>query len=70
VSADTLVEHARALTRSAVDAFPSSPAARDYRKIAADLLYWPMRPRAGTGSARELRAGEQPSYRTGAAHAA
>ncbi|PRG90838.1 flagellar biosynthesis protein FlhG [Burkholderia multivorans] len=70
VSADPLVEHARALTRSAVDAFPSSPAARDYRKIAADLLYWPMRPRAGTGSARELRAGGQPSYRTGAAHAA
>ncbi|MDS0792906.1 MinD/ParA family protein [Burkholderia pseudomultivorans] len=67
VSADPLVEHARALTRTAVDAFPSSAAARDYRQIAADLLYWPMRPRSGAG--RDVRPGAQPSYQAGTAHA-
>jgi len=25
-----------------VEAFPATPAARDYRLIAADMLYWPM----------------------------
>ncbi|NIF14751.1 MinD/ParA family protein, partial [Burkholderia sp. Ax-1735] len=68
VSADPLVEHARELTRAAVDAFPSSAAARDYRQIAADLLYWPMRPRPGAG--RAVHAGGKPSYEAGAAHAA
>ncbi|HHX4059348.1 MAG: MinD/ParA family protein [Burkholderia contaminans] len=74
VSADPLVEHARELTRAAVDAFPSSPAARDYRQIAADLLYWPMRPGsgsgAGAGAGRAVHAGGKPSYEAGAAHAA
>ncbi|WP_374225113.1 MinD/ParA family protein, partial [Burkholderia sp. LMG 13014] len=68
VSADPLVEHARELMRAAVDAFPSSAAARDYRQIAADLLYWPMRPRSGAG--RAVHAGGKPSYEAGAAHAA
>ncbi|WP_431821091.1 MinD/ParA family ATP-binding protein [Burkholderia sp. F1] len=67
VSADPLVEHARELVRTAVDAFPSSPAARDYRQIAADLLYWPLRPRPGAGAAR---AGGSTSFEAGAAHAA
>lgn len=66
VSADPLVEHARELVRTAVDAFPSSPAARDYRQIAGDLLYWPLRPRPGTGRAL---AGS-PAFDAGAAHAA
>ncbi|KUY90584.1 MULTISPECIES: flagellar biosynthesis protein FlhG [unclassified Burkholderia] len=68
VSADPLVEHARELMHTAVDAFPSSVAARDYRQIAADLLYWPMRPRSGAG--RAVHAGGKPSYEAGAAHAA
>ncbi|RBH39438.1 MinD/ParA family protein, partial [Pseudomonas sp. MWU13-2860] len=68
VSADTLVEHARELMRVVVDAFPSSAAARDYRQIAADLLYWPMRPHSGAG--RAVHAGGKPSYEAGAAHAA
>ena len=71
-----VVEHARELTRAAVDAFPSSPAARDYRQIAAALLYWPMRPGsgsgagAGAGAGRAVHAGGKPSYEAGAAHAA
>ncbi|WP_396329590.1 MinD/ParA family protein [Burkholderia anthina] len=68
VSADPLVERARELRHTAVDAFPSSAAARDYRQIAADLLYWPMRPRSGAG--RAVHAGGKPSYEAGAAHAA
>ncbi|MGU7769465.1 nucleotide-binding protein [Burkholderia sp. MR1-5-21] len=67
VSADPLVEHARELVRTAVDAFPTSPAARDYRQIAADLLYWPLRPRPGAGP---VRAGGSTSFEAGAAHAA
>ncbi|WP_175685917.1 MinD/ParA family ATP-binding protein [Burkholderia anthina] len=67
VSADPLVERARELRHTAVDAFPSSAAARDYRQIAADLLYWPMRPRSGAG--RAVHAGGKPSYEAGAAHA-
>jgi flagellar biosynthesis protein FlhG len=68
VSADPLVEHARELMHTAVDAFPSSVAARDYRQIAGDLLYWPMRPRPGSG--RAVHGGGKPSYEAGAAHAA
>jgi flagellar biosynthesis protein FlhG len=44
VEADPLMERSRELRRVAVEAFPSAPAARDYRQIAADLLYWPLRP--------------------------
>jgi flagellar biosynthesis protein FlhG len=68
VSADPLAEHARDLMHTVVDAFPSSAAARDYRQIAADLLYWPMRPSSGAG--RAVHAGGKPSYEAGAAHAA
>ncbi|MEX3956072.1 MinD/ParA family protein [Trinickia sp. EG282A] len=57
VASDPLMEHALELERCVVDAFPSAPAARDYRHVAAEMLYWPMRaalsPRAsalvGTG---------------------
>jgi flagellar biosynthesis protein FlhG len=44
VAEDARITRARELMRSAVDAFPATPAARDYRRIAADLLHWPMRP--------------------------
>ncbi|PMS37471.1 flagellar biosynthesis protein FlhG [Trinickia symbiotica] len=57
VASDPLMEHALELERCVVDAFPSAPAARDYRHVAAEMIYWPMRaalsPRAsalvGTG---------------------
>ncbi|WP_323119420.1 MinD/ParA family ATP-binding protein [Burkholderia alba] len=52
VTVDPLIEHARELVRTVVDAFPSAAAARDYRQIAADLLYWPLRPGPGAGRAR------------------
>lgn len=53
VEADPLVERSRELRRIAVDAFPSSPAARDFRQIAADLLYWTLRPVAGVARAAQ-----------------
>ncbi|PTB18049.1 flagellar biosynthesis protein FlhG [Trinickia symbiotica] len=43
VASDPLMEHALELERCVVDAFPSAPAARDYRHVAAEMLYWPMR---------------------------
>jgi flagellar biosynthesis protein FlhG len=44
VAEDARVARARELGRCAVDAFPATAAARDYRYIAAELQYWPMRP--------------------------
>ncbi|CDY78312.1 Flagellar synthesis regulator FleN [Caballeronia glathei] len=44
VAEDARVARAQELARSAVEAFPATPAARDYRRIAAELLHWPMRP--------------------------
>lgn len=44
VAEDARVSRARELARCAVEAFPATPAARDYRQIAAELLHWPMRP--------------------------
>jgi flagellar biosynthesis protein FlhG len=44
VAADPLMARAMELSRCVVDAFPSAPAARDFRHIAAELQYWPMRP--------------------------
>jgi flagellar biosynthesis protein FlhG len=44
VSEDVRVARARELSRCAVEAFPATAAARDYRRIAAELLFWPMRP--------------------------
>ncbi|MEX3556403.1 MAG: AAA family ATPase [Burkholderia gladioli] len=66
VSADPLVARARELVHTVVDAFPSAAAARDYRQIAQDLLYWPMRPARATG---RVYAGH-PAIERGAAHAA
>jgi flagellar biosynthesis protein FlhG len=44
VSEDARVARAKELSRCAVEAFPATAAARDYRRIAAELLFWPMRP--------------------------
>jgi flagellar biosynthesis protein FlhG len=42
VAEDSRVARAHELSRCAVQAFPATPAARDYRQIAAELQYWPM----------------------------
>jgi len=44
---------ARRLGRTVVEAFPASPAAIDFRRIAADVLRWPWRAPARTGGASE-----------------
>ena len=44
IAADTRMARAQELSRCVVDAFPSTPAARDFRHLAAELQYWPMRP--------------------------
>lgn len=43
VMADPLMERSLELKRCVVDAFPSAQSARDYRHVAAQMLYWPMR---------------------------
>jgi flagellar biosynthesis protein FlhG len=42
VAEDPRVARAQELSRCAVEAFPETAAARDYRQIAAELQYWPM----------------------------
>ncbi|CAB3696998.1 Flagellum site-determining protein YlxH [Trinickia soli] len=44
VAADPLMERSLELKRCVVDAFPSAHSARDYRHVASEMLYWPMRP--------------------------
>ncbi|NYH17654.1 MinD/ParA family ATP-binding protein [Paraburkholderia bryophila] len=44
ITADARMARALELSRCVVDAFPSTPAARDFRQLAAELQYWPMRP--------------------------
>ena len=44
ITADARMARAEELSRCVVDAFPSTPAARDFRHLAAELQYWPMRP--------------------------
>ncbi|MGN6666463.1 MAG: MinD/ParA family ATP-binding protein [Trinickia sp.] len=44
VAADPLMERSLELGRCVVDAFPSAQSARDFRHVAAEMLYWPMRP--------------------------
>lgn len=43
VAIDPLMERSLELGRCVVDAYPSAPAARDFRHVAAEMLYWPMR---------------------------
>jgi flagellar biosynthesis protein FlhG len=55
---DPRVMRAGELSRCVVDAFPASPAARDYRQIAAELLHWPMAqpgPANGAGQQQAAR---------------
>ncbi len=47
VRADPLVLQAQRLGLTVVEAFPGSPAAGDFRQVAADLLHWPGIPAAG-----------------------
>jgi flagellar biosynthesis protein FlhG len=44
VAADPLMERSLELQRCVVDAYPSAQSARDYRHVASEMLYWPMRP--------------------------
>ncbi|WP_244814879.1 MinD/ParA family protein [Caballeronia sp. Lep1P3] len=62
VSEDARVTRARELSRSAVEAFPATAAARDYRQIAAELLHWPMRP---APHARETRLASDARFSAG-----
>lgn len=68
IAADARMARALELSRCVVDAFPSTPAARDFRHLAAELQYWPMRPAMssrtpGTASATVTAAqhADQPS---------
>jgi len=61
VAADPHMARAQQLGRCIVDAFPSTAAARDYRRLADDLPYWPMRPALSSrmpGAARRPEAKE------------
>lgn len=42
VAEDPRVSRAQELSRCVVEAFPATPAARDYRQIAAEMLHWPV----------------------------
>lgn len=44
IAADGRMARAQELSRCVVDAFPSTPAARDFRHLAAELQYWPIGP--------------------------
>ena len=61
IAADARMARALELSRCVVDAFPSTPAARDYRHLAAELQYWPMRHShivaAPLGGARDSNSG-------------
>jgi flagellar biosynthesis protein FlhG len=49
VSADPCLEQAQRLGLGVVQAFQASPCAADFRRIAADLLHWPLRSPAVSG---------------------
>jgi flagellar biosynthesis protein FlhG len=66
VASDPLMERSLGLSRCVVDAFPSAPAARDYRHVAAEMLYWPMRPAATPRREATVRTATGPAT-TGAA---
>lgn len=42
VAEDPRVARAQELSRCVVEAFPATPAARDYRQIASEMIHWPM----------------------------
>jgi len=51
ISADPQLDQARGLNLSVVEAFPGSPAAADFYRLASALLRWPARPAAEADSA-------------------
>jgi len=56
IAADARMARALELSRCVVDAFPSAPAARDFRQLAAELQYWPMRPAMSSQTPRRASA--------------
>jgi len=54
VMSDPRLPHAHQLHRSVVEAFQTSPAAVDFRRIAAELLQWPWRPRTGKADSPQV----------------
>lgn len=58
IAADPRMTRAFELSRCVVDVFPSTPAARDYRNLAAELLHWPMRDTAPADQMRTRSFGE------------
>jgi len=70
VASDPLMRRSLELGRCVVDAFPSANAARDYRHVAAEMLYWPLRatltPRSsslvGAGVPASVRAEAPPTH--------
>lgn len=56
VVTDPHLPHAHQLHRSVVEAFQTSPAAIDFRRIATELLEWPWRPRAATSPSQRTAA--------------
>lgn len=69
VAADPYMPRALQLSRCIVDAFPSTAAARDFRRVAAELPHWPMRPAlSASGGARVAPA--EPASSTSSANSA
>jgi len=56
VVTDPHLPHAHQLHRSVVEAFQTSPAAIDFRRIATELLQWPWRPRTATSHSQRAAA--------------
>lgn len=56
IAADLRIARAEELSRCVVDAFPSTPAARDLRHLAAELQYWPIRPAMSPQTPRRANA--------------
>ncbi|WP_133649617.1 MinD/ParA family protein [Paraburkholderia flava] len=63
IAADARIVRALELSRCVVDAFPSTPAARGYRYLAAELQYWPMRPAMSSRAPRTANAAVTAAHR-------
>jgi flagellar biosynthesis protein FlhG len=66
VASDPLMERSLVLNRCVVDAFPSASAARDYRHVAAEMLYWPLRATLAPRGSSRVGAGVPASVRADA----
>ncbi|MFC5429117.1 MinD/ParA family protein [Paraburkholderia denitrificans] len=58
IAAEPHMHRAVQLERCIVDAFPSTAAARDYRRLAAELQSWPMRPALSSHAQSPRTSGE------------